>query len=377
MYWQREFLRKAATWTNGGTFKEDLPKNGRLGSIMVHARRAGVTDALNAIEKWRLLDYISKIEIIANGETIIKSMTGEVAKALTFFDGGGGAPDQEFNYGSSTKRAHFMINFGRKLFDPRMYLDLSKFDNVEIQLTNDGSSTYFGGDWAVDVLCYYLRGEAVPPYLGHLRTEEWRKWTTVADERQYLDIPTGLPLRRIILQVLSGVSATKNANIQSYSVLDDIELYLKSRVLKVMDYSLRELWYENYFNYGKEMLAALEPYHTSLYGIKTGLGQTLAKAGIALPQGMASATPTIALEPGGDNQTQKILRTGTENASIILLGLALENCGIIRFDQDPDDPSTWLDPKAEATVNLDCHTANDSSAAGGTIRVMLDRLVKP
>jgi len=376
MYWERNFLRTAEPWTVGGTLKLDLPKGGQLGSIMIHARRAGVTDAFNAIEKWRLIDYISKMEIIVNGSTVVKSLTGELLKALTFFDGGGGAPDQEFNYGSSTKRAHFMINFGRKLFDPKYALDLSKFASAEIQLTNDGAAAQFAGDWAVDVLCYYMRGADVQPPAGYMRTEEWRKWTTVADERKYLDIPTELPIRRMILQVLSGVSATKNANIQAYSVLDDIELYLRTRVLKVMDYSLRDLWYENYFDYGRQAMAALEPYHTSLYGIKTGLGQTLAKAGIALPQGMASATPTIALEPGGDSQTQKIYRSSSDNASMILMGLALENCAVIRFDQDQENPGSWLDPNAEKTVNLDLHTANDSNAASGTIRVILDRLVK-
>jgi len=376
MYWERNFLRTAEPWDVGGTLKLDLPMGGQLGSIMVHARRAGVTDAFNAIEKWRLIDYISKVEIIANGSTIIKSLTGEALKALTFFDGGGSAPDQEFNYGGSTKRAHFMINFGRKLFDQKYGLDLSKFANVQIQLTNDGAAAQFAGAWAVDVLCYYMRGADVQPPAGYMRTEEWRKWTTVADERKYLDIPTELPVRRMILQVLSGVSATKNATIQAYNVLDDIEMYLRSRVIKVMDYSLRDLWYENYFDYGRQAMAALEPYHTSLYGIKTGLGQTLAKAGIALPQGMASATPTIALEAGNDGSTQKIFRSSTDNASMILLGLALENCAVIRFDQDPDNPGSWLDPNAEKTVNLDLHTANDSNAASGTIRVILDRLVK-
>ena len=376
MYWQREFLRTAEPWAVGGTLKVDLPMGGQLGSIMVHARRAPVLDSMVAIEKWRLIDYISKVEIIANGSTIIKSLTGEVLKACTFFDGGGPAPDQECNYGTSQKRAHFMINFGRRLFDPKFDLDLSKFSNVQIQLTNDGAAAQFAGDWAVDILCYYKRGADVQPSQGYMRTEEWRKWTTVQDERKYLDLPTDLAIRRIILQVLPEVSATKNASIQSYSVLDDIELYLRTRVLKMMDFSLRELWYENYFDYGKQALAALEPYHTSLYGIKTGLGQTLAKAGIAMPQGMATATPTIAIEPGGDNSTQKIYRSSTDNASMIMMGMALENCAVIRFDQDPDNPASWLDPNAEKTVNLDLHTANDASADAGTIRVILDRLVK-
>lgn len=375
MYWQREFLRYGESWTNGGTLKLDLPKNGYLGSIQIHAQRAGITDALNAVLKWRLIDYISKVEIIANGATPLKSITGEVAKALTFFDGGGPVPDQEFNYGSSTKRAHFMINFGRRLFDKRFALDLSKFSSVELQLTNDGSSTYFAGDWTVDVLCYYLRGGDAPAPEGFMRTEEWRKWTTVADKREYLDIPTDMMLRRIILQVLSACTTNANADTQGYNVLDDIELYLKTGTLKVMDHSLRELWYENLFQYGRQPMVGLEPYHTSLYGIKTGLGQTLAKASVALPQGMASATPTIALEPGDDNMTQKILRTGTDNASMILIGLALENCAVIPFDQD-DDPASYLDTTAEATVQLNPHTKNASSAAGGTIRVVTDRLVR-
>jgi len=376
MYWQREFLRAAEPWSVGGTLKLDLPMGGQLGSIMVHARRAGVTDAFNIIEKWRLIDYISKVEIIANGSTVIKSLTGEALKALTFFDGGGPAPDQEFNYGGSTKRAHFMINFGRKLFDPKFDLDLSKFSNVQIQLTNDGAAAQFAGDWAVDLLCYYKRGADVQPAQGYMRTEEWRKWTTVQDERKYLDLPTELPIRRIILQVLPEVSATKNASIQSYSVLDDIELYLRTRVLKVMDYSLRDLWYENYFDYGHQALAALEPYMTNAYGIKTGLGQTLGKAGMQLPQSGTPGAWTVALEAGNDGSTQKMLRTGSDNYSMILLGLALENCAVIRFDQDPDNPGSWLDPNAEKTVNLDLHTANDSSADAGTIRVILDRLVK-
>jgi len=376
MYWQREFLRKAATWTNGGTYKEDLPKTGLLGSIMVHAYRAGITDAFNDQLKWRLLDYISKVEIIANGSDIVKSFTGEIAKGLTFFDGGGGAPDQEFNYGSSTKRAHFLINFGRRLFDKRFLLDLSKFDNVEIQLTNDGSSTYFAGDWTVDILLYLLRDSAGAAPEGYFRTEEWRKWTTVQDERKYFNLPTELPIRRLLLHVLAAATTNTNADTQGYNVLDDIELYLKSRQVKVLDYSLRELWYENYFDYGKEAIQCLEPYHSNGYGVKTGLGQTLGKALGQMPQGGTPGAATIGIEPGGDNMTQKLLRTGTDNYSMLAMGLALENCAIIRFDQDGEDPAGYLDPEVNKVVNLDLHTKDSSSADNGTIRLVLDRLVR-
>ena len=375
MYWQREFLRQGETWPNGGTLKLDLPKVGLLGSIMVHARRAGVTDAFNAALKWRLIDYISKVEVLANGSDIVKSFSGEVAKGLTIFDGGGGAPDQEFNYGSSTKRAHFMVNFGRKLFDRRFLLDLSRYSNVEIQLTNDGATAQFAGDWTVDLLCYYLRGGDAPRPEGHLRTEEWRSWTTVTDERKYLDLPTERKIRRVLLHVLPAFGTNNNADTQSYNVVDDIELYLRSREVKVLDYSLRELWYENYFDYGREFIAALEPYHSNGYGVKTGLGQVLAKAMGQMPQGGAPGANTVAVEPGNDGASQKLLRTGTDNYSWLMTGLGPENCAVLRFDQDPENPMSWLDPLAEKVVNLDIHTANSASADNGKVKVILDRLI--
>ena len=375
MYWERVFLRQAEPWTNGGTLKLDLPKSGKLGSIMVHAYRAGVTDAFAAAIKWRLIDYISKIEILHDGTKPIKSFTGEVAKGLSIFDGGGGAPDQEFNYGSSTKRAHFMINFGRRLFDRKYFLDLSRFSQVEIHLTNDGTSTFFGGDWSVDLLCYYLRGADAPPSQGYLRTEEWRSWTTVQDERKYLELPTDLRLRRLLLHVLPAFGTAGNADTQGYNVVDDIEFWLRGKTEPMWNASLRELWYENYFRMGRENLVYLEPYHSNARGIKTGLGQVLGKAIAQMPQGGVPGAYTVALEPGNDGASQKLLRTGTDNYSMIMGGLAPENCAVLEFDQDPDDPASWLDLAAVKPVNLEVHTKNDAAADNGTVKVVLDRLV--
>ena len=375
MYWERVYLRQAEPWTNGGTLKLDLPKSGKLGSIMVHAYRAGVTDAFNAQYKWRLIDYISKIEVLYNGTRPIKSLTGEECKGLSIFDGMGSAPDQEFNYGSSTKRAHFMLNFGRRLFDKRYFLDLGRFDSVEIQLTNDGSSTYFGGNWSVDLLMYMLRGADAPASQGYFRTEDWKSWTTVQNTWQYLDLPTELMLRRLLLHVLPAHGTNQNADTQGYNVVDQIKLMQRARTEHIWDQSLRELWYENYMTRGREFLSYLEPYHTGGYGVKTGLGQVLGKAIGQMPQGGTPVTPTIALEPGNDGDTQKLLRTGSDNYSMIMGGLAPENCAVIEFDQDADNPNSWLDLAAVKPVNLDVHTKDSASADNGVVRVVLDRLV--
>src|SRR4030065_2173969 len=100
----------------------------------------------------------------------------------------------------------------------------------------------------------------------------------------------------------------------------------------MMDHSLRERWDENYFDYGKEHLVVLEPYMTSGYAIKTGLGQALGKAIGQMPQSGTPGAATVALEPGNDGASQKMLRTGSDNYSMIMAGLALGNCGVLRLD---------------------------------------------
>ena len=376
MYWQREYLRKSATLTNGGTWREDLPKDGLLSGILFHISRQGVTDSMLTTQKWRLLDYLSKIEIIANGSTVIKSITGPVAHYLQWLDGGGAAPDQHFNYGSSTKRCHLMLNFGRRMFDPTYGLDLSKFDSVEVKVTNDGSSTYFGGDWSLDALCYYKRGGAAPGFSGFYRTEEWRKWTTVLDERKYLALPTEEVIRRIVLQVEPAVDANKAAKTTPYNVAYDIELYLQSGLLKVWDGGLRDLWYENYFDFGRDVIQPLQPYHTQDYGIWTGLGQTLGYAGARMPHNGVQDTASTSITPGDDSATlRRQTDTDSDQDALLVMGLALENCAVLRFDHG-DDPADYLDPDLEKTVKLDIHTRNAASAAGGTIRVVLDRLIR-
>jgi hypothetical protein len=59
---------------------------------------------------------------------------------------------------------------------------------------------------------------------------------------------------------------------------------------------------------------------------------------------------------------------------MLVAGLALENCAVFRFDHLPDF-ARWLDPRAMDTVQLNIATRDASTAAGGTIRVILDRFV--
>jgi len=376
MYHQFEFLRQGATLAVNSTYRLDLPETGYLSALLLHVYGGGVTDSMNATEKWRIPDYLSKIEVIANGSTILKSYTGQLARYLTWRAGGISSPDKFFNYGSSTQRFHFMIPFGRTLFDPTMGLDLSRYNSVELQITNDATASYYASGFSADVACVYQRDTAGNPYSGFLRTEEWRKWTTVAAEWKYLDLPTELPIRNIIIQTLPDVDANNVAETTPYNVAYSIKCNLQTGLLKVFDGSLRDLWYLNAFRHGRDLVVPLEPYTSDAKGIHTGLGQTLGMGGVALSHDGSQSTYPPDMVPGEDSSTQeRQCDADSDQTSLLLYGLSLENCAELAFDQ-PDEAAGYLDPERQKVVQLNIQTRDSASAADGTIRVILDRLVR-
>jgi hypothetical protein len=177
------------------------------------------------------------------------------------------------------------------------------------------------------------------------------------------------------MQLVPAVDANNVEKTAMWNLADDVELSLKTGVLRVFKGGIDDLMWENLYHYGKEYLNAHDIYITADYGYKVGLGYVLGGAwGSGSADGSGSSTvPT--LEAGRTSFTQKPETYEADSPiQAIFKGLAPENCVIFRFD-DPDDPESYLDVAGNATVKLDVHTRDSSSAADGTIRVILDRLI--
>ncbi len=376
MYRQWYNFRTAKAMTYNDTYREDLPKSGFLSAIWLYVYGAGVTDSMNALEKWRVVDYISNIKIVPTGGEAIKNFTGRCLQALLIDQGYPATTVQEFNYGSSTKRLRLPICFGRYPGDQLYGLDLGRFDNVEIQVANDATASQFASGFSVSLVLEFLRDlPGGNPFTSYFRTEEYRKITTVAAKHDYVDLQTTGKLRRLLLQVDPTVDSAENAQRSLYSTLSNVKMTFRDGSDDFIDCNPRELWDRAYM-FGRDVVVTgAEPYHTSLEGIRTGLGQTLYKASVAMPQGMASATPTIALEAGNDSSTQKILKTGTDSASMILIGHGPENTFCIPFDHPENTEEMYLDLEAKKTVQLDLLTGSDANDTSATYRIVTDRLV--
>jgi len=374
-YWQRENIREAVSMNTAGTYKLELPKHGFLGSLLleINATCGGAYGYSGGA--WTIADKIDKIEIIGNGSTVIKSLTGKQLQALAAFDQGVTPPSVLRNYGANVQYDYFLINFGRFLFDPEMYLDLERFDNVELWVTNSGAAATVT-TFLIKVTAFWQRETSKAGYLGYMRSESWKQWTTVTDEWIYNVLPTELLIRRILLQSIPAVNADYINDCNIEDLMYDIKLALNTGALLMFDGSLRDLYFENYLDFGKMVLRPGYSYSDTDKGNDVGVGNVLGGAACAASAG-ATAGLDRTLQLNYNRPTQWVNEHGGDVGSIFLFaGAAFHNCALIRYDQDLT-PLTWLNPDLRKSVNLDIHTRNSASADAGVNHIVLDRLVKP
>jgi len=377
MFWQQEYIRKEIAITNNSTFRLDLPENGVLGSLLIKISALNVDAHGEDETNWRILDHITKMEIILNGATICKSLAGDLVQAIAFYDNGVSAPDIWRNYGAHEQTAYFLIDFGRYLYDPLLGLNLNKFKNAEIRITNDAAAATDLTAMTLSLLGFYMREGPASGPLGYLRTEEWREYTTVQAAIEYLDLPTEHQIRRIILQGRPALNTEFHVKRNFWHMMEDIELNLDTGQTRVHKGPLEELIKANLYAYRHEILTGGEPFITAGDAVETGIGQVNKSAHGAGHATALTAATIIHTVQSTDSSNTQVMNNWADNEPIRAMwsGCGYHNSAVLKFDWD-EDPNTWLDPKGRATVELNIQTENNANAAGGTNKVVLDRLVR-
>lgn len=375
MFFQKEYIREGVSMTLNDTYRVDLPEHGLLSGILFRFSGDQVKPLGSTGGSWRLLDFLSKLTILANGATIVKSLKPTQIQALSFWDQGVMPPSVLRNYASNTQFEYFLVNFGRKLFDMEYGLDLARYDNVELQLTNIATSSYFTNMY-ISAMGVYLR-DMPNAFKGHMRTEEWKSWTGVQNEYNYNELPTEHLLRRVMLQANPAVdSSTKIADTTFNNCMDDIELSLDTGQIRVFKGGLDDLARLNYYDRGVPPLVGGLNYSLADYGYDIGLGYV-----DKIVNGLASMDGAVHTEPSqlAGSETKSTQHNeyyaGDQATQFMASGVGPFNTGLLRFDYAMD-PSTWLDVNARKTVKLDIHVRDSASADAGTNCIVLDRLVR-
>lgn len=376
MYWQKTYERQDILMTLNNTYQLDLPKNGLLGSLLLHIYGAQATGLGQTGGKFKISDYISKIEIIADGSKVIKSLTGKQAQAIGFLDSGVTMPDMVRMYATNEQRAHFTLNFGRFLQDVDYGLDLSRWKNVEIRITNDATATYYSTLY-VSIMSYYLRDGAVGQFKGYIASENWREWVPVASETKYLELPTDYLIRRIILNPYPGFDGTTN---KWYDTLDNLMYGIELTFNTGSDWVWKDGFYRlmvcNYLERGVYNLVSAETYLTADYAADIGLGYYQGIVASDASKDDSAATLVATLEADTSSNIPKMENYEADTmVNMLAMGYGYQQCASFNFDGD-SNPSTWLDTKQKDVVKLDITTRSTATVTSAKNRVVLERLVR-
>ena len=381
MYKQWQHYRDSISCNRGETKKIDLPKSGILSFIYLEitANQAAGAPYYNSAEGvFRLINQFSSIVIRADGRTDIVSLPGTVCNYVGFLDQGITMYEKIREYSAASQTSRVVLNFGRKMWDGKFALDLQSFDNVELQLVNAATSTYWASTYSLDVWLGFLRGTGIPDGRTFFRKEKWREYTTAQNGREYLDIPTGLPVRRIICQAnpaydsTTGVVKTKPADL-----FHETKLTAKSGAEELFNGNWFDLAHVNLLELGYETIVQGASYHAADKGFDIGLGDVRGFAAISGARDGAVSAVIPTREGDLSHPTQKLeAREADSPVDYIARGAAYENCVLFSFG-DEENPNTLLNPAmgAMGQVELEVLTRDSANAADGTNRVILDRLV--
>lgn len=372
MYFQDEFLRVADAMPRNGVYRVLLPEQGLLSSLLLKVEGACVSGATLADPLWRIQDHISLIEVIGNGATVIKSFSFKHAQFMNFLHQGIVPPHNWRNYATNTQREFVQLLFGNTHKDLVHGLDLSKWDSVELRITNTATAAYYGADFQLTSLGTYLRDASGFPG-GFIRSELWRQWTTVVSEVKYLILPSEYPISVIGLRALPHTTLGM-ADDNFYDLMSDVDFSISGGTKRVYKGELKNLNALRYLERGAEVITSGLADVTADRGIDYGIGAAFGWATTqSSKDGAVAAVDATEIADATTNTISFEAREADNPIEFIHRGMGFQN--MVALLHVPDlSPDFMIDPKRDGECRLNITTLA-TSTAGGTNEVLLERVV--
>jgi hypothetical protein len=284
------------------------------------------------------------------------------------------------HYSNTPHRQVIPINFGRSIFDTLHGLDLSRYDQVKLKITNDATSTEFTTDIKLSVLAYWLR-EPVAPILGFYREEEFKTWSPAAASVEYTDLPTALKIRRILLRARPAVDTADAVNNSSMGrLMDDIEFTLRTGQTRAYKGDLDLLARLTADEMGKRAETAGAIDRTAAYGFEVGIGyvEQFVSAPATKNASLTAYPITVADHDNQDSTQLMRYRAADSPLSWWARGYGYMH-NVPLFASKNADDTDLLDPEAEKVVKVDITCQSGTTVSGTSSNaqnaIVLSRLV--
>jgi hypothetical protein len=189
-----------------GTVTLDLPERGILLELYPQVTYTKVGTSDRPLPDF---DAVTKIEVLVNGSTVVKSLSGQEIRALCFYNHGPFATTALFwgTGGDTDGYTAFPLYFCRFAGDFLAGLDLGKYSNPQVKISYDTSTTSVDGNTycaATSPTVKYnvlakIMDEIPQGFLDmYVQGRRIDSWTHAASSEHSTEIPRGFPLFRLM-----------------------------------------------------------------------------------------------------------------------------------------------------------------------------------
>jgi len=325
--------------------------------------------------KPHIWDHISKVVVKADGVESFKDVWGQTLLAEYAVQYGKLPPGYIDLMSANYQTLTFPILFGRKFLDGKFGLDLSKFGETRLEITNDWVTADLQATQNIwyDVDLWFLEKAPPPAYFLGASQIASHTWTGNSQEHTF-KVPTAKKVRRIFLGCESfRTSATgaqtnkawRNLRYLKYSYLNG------GLVLRDLDDLYRsdqdQLW-----GYPDEVQVEMNVEPRDGYTVDVGLCRPRAVVVTASYSADVGDLAAICF----DQRMEKVLTwrhcADGYQGRLVAKGYGAMDHVCIHED-NPDDVEGYLDPKAMADVEV---KVGNSSSGGSTgiIRFVTEHL---
>jgi len=173
----------------------------------------------------RLNDVITKIELVDGSDQLL-SLTLKEAQALQFRQTGKLPYMRPEEKASGGHEESVMLMFGRYLWDPEYYLDLSKFKNPQLKITTNIAAvraiavTAFATGTLKVTVDLMVMEEGAAPAQGFMMAKNIYGFTSGTSGDEHIDMPVDYPYVNLMMRAFTAGNDV-NENISKLKLLCD------------------------------------------------------------------------------------------------------------------------------------------------------------
>ena len=358
--WRYEKVINSAPLSDNGTNTFRMPGEGVMNNLSLYIYSQNDNAKQNEPIQ-RLTSYLTNVTIIGDDDDIIVDASAEQLRAL-FWDGNGQCPQEKMHsYGNKGQWTTIPICFGRYERDEKFGLDLSKWTEVEVKITNTfAAATQTANTGEVTGRALWEKGGEIKPDKFLSAVEIDKHVCARANERYPKKIAKQFPVRRLQIQATWDVDSVTGCPLSTFNnAVNNIKFTKNTREDVIWNDTLRELGRYNTKEYGADMeCVQVQGVGTMMYP-DVCLAYPVAITEMAQGDAGAAAVAGSLMADDQERYPQVRAYAASDFAMWHIYGSSPYGTGTFRFYsmkpylESMDNESEWLNPQLEADVELE------------------------